>query len=73
MKDLKPYIKAYISNWDYINNLENYKWEAVKHFQLTFYTEGQTISARTIQALSKQVNLLDSQNYLPLGMLNEVA
>ena len=72
MKDLKPYINAYISNWDYINNLEDYKWEAIKHFQNTFHVEG-SITSRTIQGLSKHVNLLDSQTYYPLGMLIEVS
>lgn len=73
MKDLKPYIQAYISNWDYINNLEEYKWEAVKHFQTTFYDDQLSISTRTIRALAKHVNLLDSQTYYPLGMLMEVS
>lgn len=72
MKDLKPLIRAYIDNWDYINNLEDYKWEAIRHFQATFFAEGLPITTRTIQALSKHKNLLDSKKYLPLGMLNEV-
>ena len=72
MINLKPYINAYISNWAYINNLEDYKWEALKHFQHTFYSEG-SITSRTIQALAKHVNLLDSQTYYPLGMLIEVS
>ena len=73
MKDLKPYIQAYIGNWDYINNLEDYKWEAIRHFQAIFYEKGESLTKRTLKALSKHVNLLDSKKYLPLGMLNEVA
>lgn len=73
MKDLNPLIRAYIGNWDYINNLEDYKWEAIRHFQATFFAESLPITTRTIQALSKHVNLLDSQTYYPLGMLIEVS
>lgn len=73
MKDLKPYINAYISNWAYINDLEDYKWEAIKHFQATFNDSNLSMTERTIQALAKHVNLLDSQTYYPLGMLIEVS
>ena len=40
MKDLRPYIQAYINNWRDINDLEDYKWEAVKYFQANFFDEG---------------------------------
>lgn len=73
MKSLKPYIQVYISNWYDINDYENYKWEAVKHFQATFYNDSLPITQRTIQALSKHDNLLDSKRYYPLGMLIEVS
>lgn len=72
MKDLTPLIQAYIDNWDYINNLEIYKWEAVKFFQSVFFTEGESITKRTMRALSKHVNLLDTQKYFPLGVINDM-
>ena len=72
MKDLKPYIRAYIDNWDYINNLEDYKWEAIKYFQSVFFAEGESLTKRTMHALSKHVNLLDTQKYFPLGVINDV-
>ena len=72
MKDLKPLIQAYINNWDYINEKEIYKWEAIKFFQKSFKKEG-TLSERTINSLSKHDNLLDSFRYYPYGMLYTVA
>ena len=72
MKELCPYIQAYIRNWSYINRLEEYKWEAVRYFQATFDVNNQSITTSAISALSKHVNLLDTSKYFPLGMLNEV-
>lgn len=72
MKDIRPYIQAYINNWRDINDLEDYKWEAVKYFQANFFDEGVRITARTIHALSKNVNLLDTQSYYPLRVLEDV-
>ena len=72
MKDLRPYIEAYISNWNYINNYEDYKWHAIKHFQDTFFARGVPFGTRIKQSFLKHVNLLDTQKYFPLGMLYEV-
>lgn len=72
MKDLKPLIQAYIGNWDYINDLEDYKWEAIRYFQATFSEKGMSLTKRTLKALSKHVNLLDTHNYFPMGVLDDV-
>lgn len=71
-KTLKPFIDAYISNWDYINEQEIYKWIAVKHFKDTFFNERVPFGDRIKEAFSKHKNLLDTKLYLPLTLLTEV-
>ena len=73
MKDLRPFIQAYIANWDHINNREEYKWEAIRYFQANFNIDTPSITSRTINALAKHCNLLDSHTYFPLGMLSDVS
>ena len=72
MKDLKPYIEAYISNWRYINGYEDYKWYAIKHFQDTYFVNDLPFGTRIKQSFSKHVNLLDTRRYFPLGVLADV-
>ncbi len=73
MNNLKPYIQAYIKDWQSINEKENYKWTAVRHFQDTFFAKDIPFTERIAKALSKHVNLLDTRKYFPLGMLNVVS
>ena len=68
-----PYLKAYIKNWSSINSEERYKWEAVKQFQESYFTQGLSIHERIEQSLSKTENLLMSSNNYPLAVLKEVA
>ncbi len=72
MNNLKPYIQAYISNWEYINSLEEYKWTAIKHFQDTFFVKDVPFATRIINSFSKHVNLLDIRRYFPSGVLNDI-
>ena len=71
-KTLTPFIDAYISNWDYINELEIYKWIAVRHFQDNFFNEEVPFGDRIRESFSKHKNLLDTRRYLPLKLLTEV-
>jgi len=72
MKDLKPFIQAYIKHWNSFIDREEYKWKASRFFKENF-NEELSISQRTLEALAKCGNLLVSSKYYPLGMLNEVA
>ena len=69
---LRPLIKSYISNWNYINNFEDYKWYALKHFKENFFGTGNPLMVRLEESLSRHVNLLDIRKYFPLAMLTEV-
>lgn len=71
-KSLKPFIEAYISNWDFINTHEIYKWIAVRHFQDNFFNEEVPFGDRIRESFSKHNNLLVTNYYLPLTMLIEV-
>ena len=71
-KDLKPLIQAYIKQKDYIRGLEEYKWNAVQFFQHIFTSSSLPLTERMLLALSKHQNLLDTQNYFPLGVLRDV-
>lgn len=71
-KNITQYIKAYINNWDYINNLELYKWDAFKHFNEYFYN-GNDIFVKIKEGLAKTDNLLISLKYLPYDMLKTFA
>lgn len=71
-KKITQYIKAYINNWDYINDLESYKWDAFKHFKEYFY-KGNDIYVKIKDGLAKTDNLLVSSKYLPYGMLKTFA
>lgn len=73
MKNLQPYIKAYIANWKDLISLEDYKWASIIQFSKSYYIEGLTISERISKAFSKTANLLVSASSYPLGMLKEVA
>lgn len=48
---------------------EKYKWEAVQKFQEKWDIEAENFGAMIREATSKQVNLLASMNYFPVGMI----
>lgn len=66
---LKPYIEWYKKNWEWIHPLEDYKWDAVKHFQKHFDLESEDIASNLKEAFRKSGNLLAGSMYTPLSML----
>ena len=52
---------------------EQYKWIAVKHFQDQWDIDAPDFGAMFKEATSKNINLLDSMNYFPRGMILEFA
>ena len=71
MKEITPYIQAYINNWAYINTLEEYKWIAIKHFQEKFFASDISFTEKLSQSLSRTGNLLVAPRYFPSAMLIE--
>ena len=71
MNDLRPFIQDYRNNFfDWICELELYKWKAFKHFKENCYKEYDSIGEWIYEVFSKADNLLSSRNYFPLRMLN---
>lgn len=67
---LAPYIDWYKQNWDFQQeNMEGYKWTAVKHFQPSFDINADDLAANFREALSKEVNLLSGPMYMPKSLL----
>ena len=66
---LRPYIDWYKRNWATLHPLEDYKWEAVKHFQKHFDINAEDIAANLKEAFRKAGNLLSGSMYTPLSML----
>ena len=66
---LVPYIDWYKKNWEYLHPLEDYKWEAIKHFQELFDINAEDIAANLKEAFRKANNLLSGSMYTPLAML----
>lgn len=66
-------INAYFANWNYINEREEYKWEAVKCFQKHFFDTDVDFPDRIENAISKAGNLLISFRYFAGEMLVEVS
>lgn len=67
---LQPLISWYIQRETWLD-LERYKWEAFRQFNLFFYSND-PIADRIDKAFSRANNLLDSKQYFPLGMFKEV-
>ena len=40
--NIRPFVQAYTNseNWRYINDLEDYKWYEIRHFQEHFFEKG---------------------------------
>lgn len=68
-KLLAKYREELPSFWDQ----EEYKWEAVKHFQEHWNIDAEDFSVMLVEATSKHVNLLDSKMYYPIGVLKDYA
>lgn len=52
---------------------EKYKWEAVKHFQEHWDIDANDFSSMFTEATSKHYNLLASNKYYPIGMVQSFA
>ena len=70
---IEKYILVYITDFERINDMERYKWRAIKHFQKHWDIEAEDFAAMLKEALSKTVNLLASGKYLPREMINRMA
>ena len=72
--NIRPFVQAYTNseNWRYINDLEDYKWYAIRHFQEHFFEEGVHFPIRLSESLARTENLLIAPRYYPQLMLIEV-
>lgn len=68
---IAPYLAWYKKYWAEIHPKENYKWEAVKHFQKYFDINAEDFAANIREAFSKAKNLLSGPMYFPLSMIQK--
>lgn len=68
---LAPYIDWYKRNWEYLQqeDMEGYKWTAMKHFQDSFDIDADDLAENLKEALSKEENLLSGPMYMPKSLL----
>lgn len=66
---IKEYIEAYKSEFESVNQLEIYKWKAVKHFQDNWDIEANNFNSMLTESLRLAKNLLASGQYFPKRML----
>lgn len=66
---LAPYIAWYKRHWMEIHEREDYKWDAVRHFQERFDIEAEDFAANLRESFRKAGNLLAGSMYTPLSML----
>lgn len=65
---LKPYIEWYKKHWDELQQLEDYKWDALEKFQKTFDIEAEDFYAMLCKSYDRDLNLLATGSfYNPLG------
>jgi hypothetical protein len=70
---IEDYISQYKERFPEINQMEIYKWKAVKHFQQHWDIEADDFAEMLTSSLSKTGNLLASGNYLPREMIQTFA
>lgn len=70
---LRQYIAEYKLNFERLNQLENYKWKAVKCFQDNWNIEAENFFKMLSQSIRLTQNLLKSGQYFPLRMLTNYA
>lgn len=68
---IAPYLAWYKKYWAEIHPKENYKWEAVRHFQKYFDINAEDFAANIREAFSKAKNLLSGPMYFPLSMIQK--
>lgn len=66
---LRKYIEAYKLNFNYVNQQELYKWEAVKCFQDNWNIDASDFFSMISVSLIQTENLLKSGQYFPLRMI----
>jgi len=66
---LAPYIAWYKRHWAEIHDREDYKWNAVRHFQEHFDIDAEDFAANLRESFRKTGNLLAGSMYTPLSML----
>lgn len=66
---LAPYIAWYKRHWQEIHEREDYKWNAVRHFQEHFDIDAEDFAANLRESFRKAGNLLAGSMYTPLSML----
>ena len=66
---LAPYIAWYKRHWQEIHEREDYKWNAVWHFQEHFDIDAENFAANLRESFCKAGNLLAGSMYTPLSML----
>lgn len=70
---IQEYISLYKSNFDQVNQLELYKWRAVKCFQDNWDIDAPEFDKMLIRSLRLTKNLLDSGQYFPHRMIIQYA
>jgi hypothetical protein len=66
---LQQVIAQYKNSFDYIHDLEIYKWRAIQHFQDHWNIDANDFEATLKQSLSFTKNLMDSGRYYPRRMI----
>lgn len=66
---LRKYINEYKLNFEYVNQHEIYKWEAVKCFQDNWDIEAENFPEMLLASIKLTNNLLKSGQYFPLRMI----
>lgn len=71
---LKPYIEWYKAQWEKLQKLEDYKWDALDQFQKNFDIEADDFAAMLNRSFANGLNLLASGSfYNPLGGIKRIA
>lgn len=66
---LTRYIDWYKKYWQQVHPLEDYKWDAVAHFQQNFDINAEDFAANLKESFRLAGNLLSGAMYMPLAML----
>jgi len=69
---IEKYIQAYIADFDRLDEMERYKWKAIKHFQDHWDIEAHDFASMLNESLSNTENLLASANYGPREMIKRM-
>lgn len=71
---LKPYIEWYKRNWEYLQRLEDYKWDGLKRFRENFNLEADDFAKMLADSFAPDFNLLATGAfYNPLGGIKKIA